>query len=185
LQQSVGRAGKIEAFFGDGDQQADRDGDSELRFDHVFTGSVECRDAQVLLDPLEEQFNLPSALVECADGCRGQGELVGEEDKVLAGIRVAEADAAQVAGIILAAQVAVERNGLIGKDAGLLVRRAGVDAGCVEVTLGASDKESSGQMDAVQPSLLFPRKAPAQARSAQLEGEAGDGFVQIGELEFS
>jgi hypothetical protein len=40
-------------------------------------------------------------------------------------------------------------------------------------------------MDAVQPSLLFPRKAPAQARSAQLEGEAGDGFVQIGELEFS
>ena len=172
-------------FLSNGYEHIDRDGDPDLTFHRILGSTIECFYPQVLLDPLEEQFNLPSALVECADGCRGQGELVGEEDKVLAGIRVAEADAAQVAGIILAAQVAVERNGLIGKDAGLLVRRAGVDAGCVEVTLGASDKESSGQMDAVQPSLLFPRKAPAQARSAQLEGEAGDGFVQIGELEFS
>ena len=132
-------------------RQVDRDGDPELGFDRVFTGSVECLHAQVLLDSLEEQFNLPSAFVERVDGCSGQGELVGEEDKVLAGVRVVVADAAQVAGINLAAFIAVERDGLIGKDAGLLVRRVGVDAGCVEVAFGASDKEGSGQMDAMKP----------------------------------
>jgi hypothetical protein len=55
---------------------------------------------------------------------------------VIAGFRVAKADATQMAGIILAAQMAVESDGLIGEDAGLLVRRMGVDARCVQVDLG-------------------------------------------------
>ena len=125
MQQSVERAGEIESFLDDGDQQVDRDGDPDLGFHRVFAGSVEGLDAQVLLDPLEEQFDLPAAFVESADGGGGQGELVGEEDKVLASVRVAEADAAQVAGIILAASISVEGNGLISKDAGLLVGWAG------------------------------------------------------------
>jgi hypothetical protein len=57
LQQSVERSGKIESFFDDGDQQVDRDGDPELGFDGVFAGSIEGLDAQVLLDPLEEQLS--------------------------------------------------------------------------------------------------------------------------------
>ena len=114
MQQSVERAGEIEAFLDDGDQQVDRDGDPDLGFDRVFAGSVEGLDAQVLLDPLEEQLDLSAAFVEGADGGRRQGELVGKEDQVFAGVRVAEADAAQVAGIILAAVMAVESDGLVG-----------------------------------------------------------------------
>jgi hypothetical protein len=89
-----------------------------LGFDRVFAGSVEGLNTQVLLDPLEEQFNLPAALVESADGGSGQGELVGKEDKILTSVRIAEADAAQMAGIILAAVIAVEGDGLIGEDTG-------------------------------------------------------------------
>jgi hypothetical protein len=77
LQQSVERAWQVESFFDDGDQQVDRDGDPDLGFDRVFAGSVEGLDAQVLLDPLEEQFHLPAAFVEGADGRGGQIELIG------------------------------------------------------------------------------------------------------------
>jgi len=52
------------AFLDDGDQQVDLDCDPALGFDRVFAGPVECLDAQVLLDPLEEQFNLPSTADE-------------------------------------------------------------------------------------------------------------------------
>ena len=38
-------------------QQKDGDGDPELRFCCVFAGSLESLDAQVLLDPFEEQLD--------------------------------------------------------------------------------------------------------------------------------
>jgi hypothetical protein len=65
-----------------------------LRFYCVFAGPVESLDAQVLLDPFEEQLDLPAALIESADGSGGKGELVGEKDELLAGVRVPEADSA-------------------------------------------------------------------------------------------
>jgi hypothetical protein len=37
----------------------------------------------MLLDPLEEQLNLPAALVELADGGGRQGEMVGDEHELL------------------------------------------------------------------------------------------------------
>ena len=49
----------------------------------------------MLLDPFEEQFDLPAQPVELGDGERGQGEVVGQKDEPLARFGVAEADAAQ------------------------------------------------------------------------------------------
>ena len=48
-------------------QDIDADGDPNLRPHSVLGGAVETLDAQVLLDPLEEQFHLPSAPVQGAD----------------------------------------------------------------------------------------------------------------------
>ena len=80
MQQSVERGRQFELFLDDGNQQVDRDGDPDLGFDGVLAGSEEDLDAQVLLDPFEEQFHLPLALIESANGGSGQSELVGEED---------------------------------------------------------------------------------------------------------
>ena len=80
MQQSVERAGQFELFLDDGNQQVDRDSDPNLGFDGVLAGSKEDLDAQVLLDPFEEQFYLPPALIEGANGGCGQSELVGQED---------------------------------------------------------------------------------------------------------
>src|SRR5665811_1014585 len=54
-------------------QHVDADGDPDLRPHGVLRGAVEALDAQVLLDPLEEQFHLPSAPVQGANRLEPQG----------------------------------------------------------------------------------------------------------------
>ena len=78
----------------------------------------------MLLDPLEEQLDLPSALVKGADGRGRQTELIGEEHQGFARLGIAQADAPQVFGVMLAGVVTVERDGLIADDPGRPVGRA-------------------------------------------------------------
>jgi len=66
-------------------QDIDSDGDPNLRPHSVLGGAVVTLDELVLLDPLEEQFHLPSAPVQGADGRCWQGKLVAQEHQVLAG----------------------------------------------------------------------------------------------------
>jgi hypothetical protein len=56
---------------------------------------VEPLDAQVLLDPLEEQLDLPAVPIERRDGEDGKLEVVGQEDQRLAGLRIPITDPAQ------------------------------------------------------------------------------------------
>ena len=53
----------------------------------------------MLLDPLEEQLDLPAGLVESGNGLWRMGELVGEEDEGLVSRAVLEADAPEMGGI--------------------------------------------------------------------------------------
>ncbi len=89
LQDCVETGVDVEALLDDGDEDIDGDGDPDLGLDGVFGIAEEALDAQVLLDPFEEQLDLPAAFVEPCDGERRQGEVVGQEDEGLAGLRVA------------------------------------------------------------------------------------------------
>ena len=60
-----------ESFFDDGNEHIDRDGNPYLGFDGILHGAVEDLDPQVLLDPFEEQFHLPSAPVQFCDSQSG------------------------------------------------------------------------------------------------------------------
>jgi hypothetical protein len=64
----------------------------------VFAVAEEAANAQVLLDPFEEQLDPPTASVEVGDGARGNVEVIGQEEERLAAFRVAIADAANLAG---------------------------------------------------------------------------------------
>ena len=75
----------------DGDEHIGRDGAPDLRLDGVLAGAQEALDAQVLLDPLEEQFDLPAALVQGSNRQRRQRRVVALEDECLARLRVFEA----------------------------------------------------------------------------------------------
>src|SRR5690349_9850719 len=105
----------------------------------------------MLLDPFEEQFDLPAAFVERADGRGRQPELVGEEHQLLSRFGVPEADAPQVFGVMLGSVVAVQRDGLIANDAGRAVCGGGIDPMSIHVRFGAGDEEGSGQVQHMEP----------------------------------
>ncbi len=55
---------KMQSFFRDSDQHIGRYGNPYLRLDGVLAGAEKHLDAQVLLDPFEEQFHLPALAEE-------------------------------------------------------------------------------------------------------------------------
>ena len=53
----------MQTFFQNGDEQVNGDGAPDLSAHGVRTRTVESFDAQMLLDPFEEQFDLPAAMI--------------------------------------------------------------------------------------------------------------------------
>jgi hypothetical protein len=47
----------------------------------------------VLIDPFEEEFDLPAAAIQIGDAQRGQRELVGQEHEPLVSLRIDVLDA--------------------------------------------------------------------------------------------
>jgi hypothetical protein len=72
----------------------------------------------VLLDPFEEQLDLPAAFLEPGDGQRRQGEVVGQEDEGVSGLRVAKFDAAQLVRVVGGGMLAGGDDGLIADEPG-------------------------------------------------------------------
>ena len=85
-------ASKREALADDGHQHVDRHGNPDLGLHSVLAGPVEGLDSEVLLDPLEEQFHLPSRFVDLCDGDCRKREVVGEELESLPCFHVEIAD---------------------------------------------------------------------------------------------
>ena len=78
----------------------------------------------MLLDPFEEQFHLPAVFVELGDGERVEGEIVGEEHQLLAGLRIVELDPPQRTVEALARIEAGQENRLVADEAGRTIDRA-------------------------------------------------------------
>jgi len=137
----------MQAFFQNSDEQIDGDGCPDLGAHRVGRGAVEGFDAQMLLDPFEEEFDLPAAAIELGDGQRRHGEVVGQEDQGLARFWVAIADAAHGDGIIVLGVQPGEHHGLVETQAGGFVHGVGVTACAAEVLFGAGDEESAALMN--------------------------------------
>ena len=129
----------MQTLLHDGDEHVDRDRYPDLRLHRVLRGAEEPLDPQVLLDPLEEQFDLPTAFVEGADRGGGQRALVGDEDERLACLGVLEADAPHLLGVARTAVVAGDDDGLVADDAVGAVGGCRVDAACDHVLARADD----------------------------------------------
>ena len=72
---------EIESLFDDRDQNINGDCDPYLSL-HRILGRAEKRfAAQVLFDPFEKQFHLPTITVQFGNGLGRQGEMVGQEDE--------------------------------------------------------------------------------------------------------
>src|SRR3972149_8614836 len=101
LENGVEAQVQVQTLPDDGHQDVGRDGDPHLRLHGVSRGSEERLDPKMLLDPSEEELDLPALLVQQGDAFRGKGKIVGEEDQVLPGFRVDIPDATQFVGGML------------------------------------------------------------------------------------
>lgn len=141
----------MQAFLQNGDEQVNGDGAPDLGAHRVGRRAVKGLDAQMLLDPFEEEFDLPASAIELGDGQRWDGEVVGQEDQRLAGFGIAITDASQRDGIIVLGLQASHHNGLIKPQAGGFIHGPGVTAGAAEVLLGPGDEERPALMNSMPP----------------------------------
>ncbi len=74
----------MQTFFGDGNQHVSAHRNPELSLHSVLAGAQESLDAQMLLDPFEEQFHLPALVVQLRDQFGLEGEVVGQKRDALA-----------------------------------------------------------------------------------------------------
>lgn len=64
MQYFVGRSVKLHIVLHDSYETVSRDGSIDLNLDCIFRCTPEFFDSKVLLEPFEEQFNLPSVFVQ-------------------------------------------------------------------------------------------------------------------------
>jgi len=95
LEGSVESAWELELLVEDGHHQVNGHCNPDLALHRIGTGAEVVFDAQVAFDPFEEEFDLPSRLVELGHGESGDLQVVGEEDDMLGGLCIEVAHPAQ------------------------------------------------------------------------------------------
>src|SRR3970040_300066 len=95
----------------------------------------------MLLDPFEEQLDLPPASIKLGDGDGRQREVVGQEYQSLSGFGILETNAAQGRAEVLARVEAGQNDGLIADQSGAPVDGMRIAALGLEIGLGSRHKE--------------------------------------------
>jgi len=141
---------QFEAFFHDGNQHVNRDGDPDLGFDRVFRCAVKGFDTQVLLDPFEEQFHVPAEPIQIGDGYGRKRKIVGQKDELFLGGGIEISDTPYLGRKSFLCIKIVSDDNLIASD-GFRLCLLGVKPSEAKVVLCTGDKECTGLMHSVQP----------------------------------
>ena len=187
--------GQMQAFLGNGDQHVSADGDPDLRFDRVLVGAIKRLDTQVLLDPFEEQFDLPALSIQVRYQLGFERKVVGQKSYSLSSV-VLYHHASQCGGIVFAGIENCQYAGLIAHDVRVCsVHGVGVAPLELGIGLGTGDEEGVGLMNDKQ-SLEIQVPAIEQVVRAGLDvqqvqgvdlvclavadvNECGDGAAQV------
>lgn len=122
----------------DDEQQVVANGYPYLCVDGVLGRSIEGLDVQMLLDPLEEKFNLPAFTVQLSDGQRVfNREVVGQEVIDLPGLKVLIHNESEGIGILSGGVISGESDGLVGENPRTFVNRPRHDDLVGHIALGA------------------------------------------------
>ena len=160
----------MQLLLDNGNQHVSGHSAPNLRLDRVLAGAQKLLDTQMLLDPFEEQLDLPTVLVQGCDGQRWQCHVVGQKDQHLSRLRVLELDAPQVLGVVLAGVLPIERNGLIADKARGSVYRGGVHTPGVHIAFGTGYEEGGALVHGVKAREV--QIAPVHdVESARLDGQ--------------
>jgi hypothetical protein len=122
----------------------DCDGNPYLRF-HGVLGSPEKRlDPKILLDPSEEQLDLPAELVKLSDRQSREREVVRQEDQIAAVIPVIEANPAEPLREAFLRIESGQGDDLVGSHIRSSIHRAGNKPITSEVRLGPDEEQKVG-----------------------------------------
>src|ERR1035437_4752418 len=141
----------MQTVFQNGDEQINGDGGPDLGAHRVGAGAIKGFDAQMLLDPFEEEFDLPATPIELGNGQRWHGEVVGQEDEGFAGDGITIADAAERVRVIVLGEQTSQHHGLVKTQAGGFIHGPGVTAGATKFLFGPGDEESTALMNPMPP----------------------------------
>jgi len=141
----------METFSNDGDKDIGGDGNPDLGLYRIFGSSVEGLDAEMLLDPFEEQFDLPSAFVEFGDGQRRKDEIVGQKNEMFFPFGVEVFYTAEFFWITCQRFGRNQHYGLIALQAVGSIHRMGVDSSEPRVFLGPCDEKGEELSKHVEP----------------------------------
>ena len=99
-----------------GQEQVVEHGDPDLGHDSIAGSAEKGFDLEVLLDPFEEDLNLPTLAIDFSDGTGGEMEVVGEEAIEALRGGVSEGHEAKGARVFSARNRAFEFDDLVGED---------------------------------------------------------------------
>lgn len=141
----------LQPLLDDGDEHVGRDCGPDLCFHGVLGRAVELLDPKVLLDPLEEELDLPSAAIQLGDRQCRQDETVRQEHQPLAGFGVVESDATQWRLEVLAGVETRQDDGLIADETGTSIHGARIAPLNFEVRFAAGHEETACDMKPKEP----------------------------------
>ena len=154
LEGSVESAGELKLLVKDGHHEVNGHCNPDLGLHRIGTGAEVVFDAQVAFDPLEEEFDLPSRLVELGHGESGDLQVVGEEDKMLGGLLVEVAHPAQRIWEVGRCFGKRWRSNLIAENTLQAIPRKRPMTGEAKIALGPRDEEGARLNDASKPSKV-------------------------------
>ena len=127
-----------------GDQRGD-----DLDAHRILAGAEEVADLQVLLDPLEEELDLPALLVECRDLCGRRVQVVADQGDLPAAVDAHGDEPDRLVEGVLAAgcQALRQRGDTVGQDRTVPLHRAGLDQGDRRVLLQAGDEAAAAGIE--------------------------------------
>ena len=130
------------------------DSDPDLGLYGVFAQAIKGFDAKVLLDPLEEELDLPAGFVYLRDHNGVDLEVVGYEDQAFPCCCIQKAYSAQVAPVEAFCFRSVETNRLIGSQSNGLVYRARFANVVTHVDLRPGYEERQSGMNPIESSKI-------------------------------
>ena len=108
-------------------------------------------DRQILLDPLEEGFDLPTLAINLGDGERRQIEAVAQKNEELVGFGVAIGNATQAVWVSKFRFRCGQQNALVASQPRGFVDLARGGPGVARIVLGANDEGDLALMQRLQP----------------------------------
>ena len=133
-----------------GHHEVNADGDPDLGSHGVFAGAEEGFDSKVLLDPFEEEFDLPATLVNSCDGQCWEVEVVGQKDQPFSCFCIEVADTPKTFGIVDFSLSGAQPDRLVATQSCVLVDGAGFQDIELRVALGSNHEVCLGLLDSEQ-----------------------------------